>query len=527
MSRALLVVITLALVALAGLGCVEEPDLERALWSCTVPDDCLEGFSCAKGVCVDRDRQGAADASGGDSSPASPRTFADLKSDECPEVYGVGEREVVDNSVVLFGTLLPLSGPLAAYGEHMEMAVKMGADEVNGIGGIGGGRKIALLCCDSGTDKAVSVAAAEHLASTGLVGGIIGPADASNVIEVYTKVAQAADVMMITPAATSAAITSLDAEDDLIWRTVPGDEHQAAALAALVEHLGYRKVGVLNRGDAYGSEFEKAFHRALCSSSQTRKCDGTDYLASDFDPGNPADDLPEAVAALTGFAPDVTVLITFPTNGLNIMNAAADKGFKRFLLTDGMRDRWTIESVFDMEVKCRAVGTVPAIPPSDALNAFYDRYRVKWGQQPATFSANSYDAFYLLAYAAAAAVAGVNEEDLPVTGSQLSAAMKRLSSQREVPAGTEDWNTAVHILRSDSTAEIDYEGISGPLDFAPSTGEAIGAMAVWRFHPSSDTIANLGIIRTATGLFIPPDGVPGHPDPPCAPYNDGGTGGGP
>ncbi len=510
-----------ALLLLAAGACSLALDFDD---ECSIDFDCKRlgvNLRCRTGLCVAV--TAGADAAGGETA-TQEKTFADLKSEECPEIYGVEEGDVVDKSVVLLGTVFPKSGALAAYGVHMENAAKLGVGEINENGGIGGGRKLALLCCDSGSDKTVSAAAAQKLADTSIVGGMIGPAGSSNVIEVYTKVAKANDLMLITPAATSAAITNVDAEDKLIWRTVPSDEHQGAALASLIEHLGHNKVGVLNRSDAYGSEFANSLYRALCGSTGKRTCDETNYLSREFDPENPDSNLPQATADLVEFAPDVTVVIAFPDNGINFMNAASKEGLKRFLLTDGLRDKSVMEGMDDLEAKCKVLGTVPGIPPSDALDAFNQRYMRKWAAEPTTFTATSYDALYLLAYAATAAVAALNEDQLPVTGSQLSAAMKRLSAHSTVPPGTEKWNTAVQILRSDAAAEIDYEGVSGPLNFDSETEEAPGAIEAWRFLPNVGKITNLGIIRTASEVFVPPEDVPDNPDADCLKFNDGGSG---
>jgi len=76
---------------------------------------------------------------------------------------------------VKIGTLLPLTGDLAAYGGPMEDGARLAVKEVNENGGVLGG-KITLVTTDSQTSGVAAVGAMNQLVTVDKVSAVIGAA---------------------------------------------------------------------------------------------------------------------------------------------------------------------------------------------------------------------------------------------------------------------------------------------------------------------------------------------------------------
>ena len=191
------------------------------------------------------------------------------------------------------------------------------------------------------------------------VPAIIGPAASSITLEVFNEVAKPAGVLVITPSGTSAALTN-QADDDLLWRTVPSDAIQGAAVAAHILAEGFAKVAVINRDDTYGQGLRGVIQADLCAAD---RCGEMQYFSRAY----PEDGGFEAQAALISplreFAPDVIVLVAFLDDGAQFMTLAGLAGFERFILTDGVKDAAALDSVESERLLRDAVGTAPAALP--------------------------------------------------------------------------------------------------------------------------------------------------------------------
>ncbi len=466
----------LALAALLA-GCSFTLDFED---ECAATDDCAAGLSCVGGLCV----------GGGGGS--------DVTSADCPTVYGVPAARARDADVVLIGTLLPATGQLAEYGPPMERAVYLAVDEINQSGGING-KTLAVLSCDDGsTDEVKSIAAAKHLVDTVGVKAIIGSAASSLTIKVFNDVAKPAGVLMISPASTSPAITDLP-DGNLLWRTVPSDAIQGAAIAAHVIAEGHTKVAVVNRDDTYGNGLQEAIRNGLCKQD---RCGEAHYLPQRYDPTPEKFQEPQsrALVRLQDFAPDVVVLVGFLDDGIHFLKLAATAGLNKFILTDGMKDARVVAEVPDTALVGGILGTAPADPQGENYRAFTFRFRSKWDADPGAYTANAYDAAYAIGYAL-----GALDGRFPITGGAIAGQLRRLSSGRtRINVGGTDFNRGVQTLRRGGEATIDIEGASGSLNFDGARGEAQANIEGWRFDAAGQRVRSIGLLYLADGTYVPP-----------------------
>ncbi len=446
----------------------------------------------------------------------------DLETAPCDALYGVDKEAAGDPDTILIGSILPKTGQLGVVGLPIERAVALAVDEINSAGGLGG-RKLGLVGCDSGSTPDKAIEAAIYLRDHVRVPAIVGPATSSATIETFNQVAHAAGVLHVSPSATSAVITSLQ-DDDLLWRTAPSDAFQGAALARYLIDQGFERIAIVNRNDAYGTALQETVFTAFCALKENEVgqpwCvtdkDDTDWniLTESYDAAEDEsslqvqlDDQVNAVAQLDAFQPEVTVLIAFVDDGISLMKLAGSEehGHTRFLLTDGTKDL-QLASDLPAEVICPAIGTNPAAPSGEVYKLFESRYAIKWNEPPGVFTAQAYDAAWLIAYAIAAAS---RYTSVP-TGADLAREMKRMSAGEEIRPGLDGWNKAVSILATTGDSSIDYEGASGTLQFDPDLGEAGSSIEAWRINLSKTSdeapgkVESLGVVFVEDGTYTPP-----------------------
>ncbi|HRE25661.1 MAG TPA: ABC transporter substrate-binding protein, partial [Anaerolineales bacterium] len=200
------------------------------------------------------------------------------------------------------------------------------------------------------------------------VQAIIGAGASGVTIEAFNRVAKAGRVLMVSPSATSPAISNLT-DEGLLWRTAPSDAVQGRAIAEYIARRGYEKVAIVNRNDAYGNGLSAAISGQLCAADASF-CGGSAILSRLYSDqtGPLQDDEARVLSELVDtFKPEVVVLIAYVQDGVAFMNLAAGKGL-RFILTDGTRDIALLgttpnqRGVSDASILCTLVGTNPASP---------------------------------------------------------------------------------------------------------------------------------------------------------------------
>jgi branched-chain amino acid transport system substrate-binding protein len=457
----------------------ENSDSDKATLNgeeCEKNSDCVGGnLVCVQGHCVEKSY--------------TPSNEYELISNECRRVYGLSSNEL-DGDIVLLGSVLPFSGELSTKGTKMGYAVELAVDEINQAGGILG-KKIAVIFCDSGTNSDTTQKALEHLIRLERVPAVIGPASSSVVIETFADVAKEAKILMMSPAATSPKIADLS-DDDLLWRTAPSDKIQGAAIANyLLKESTFDKIAIINRDDASGNGIRDAIFKFLC---ETFPCeDDTRLYKGFYDEEMPEKDQSEIVVELEEFAPSITVLIGSFEDGSAFLELTEDTEIKRFFLTDGMRNNELGDLDMSDTQLCRLVGTQPGSTSSKNYQSFEHRFNAKYGEV-GSYSANAYDAIYLISYAIAAS----NTDD--PTGADVARGLRRLSEGDTVNAGSSDWKSATQRLSSDPEATIDYEGASGPLDF-DSRGDAAFDIEGWALDLDNHVTVSLGTIYSHDGVY--------------------------
>jgi branched-chain amino acid transport system substrate-binding protein len=424
---------------------------------------------------------------------ARDRRCAALLSPECTTVHG----DITNDDTLVFGTLFTVTGTNGPAGLARQRSAELALDEIKqSVGGIRGGadgrpRPLALVECDDNLD---SVKPATHLVDDVGVPAILGIASSSRVIEVATTVTIPKGVLLISPTATTPALTSLP-DSNLVWRTSPSDALQSVALVDQLPPLEakYRAANAIPAGtklgitfvyinEAYGLGLYEAVTKAgqingkpITDASNAGLSEGRSYMP------NPMD-LEAQIAATLAENPRPAIVVLFGSTEVvtkfmapleSRWGASAPRPV--YLLADGGQKTELLDlATADDALRSRVRGSVPAAAPSSTnFDSFVFKYAGQFGgPAPSVFGmAGAYDAMFLLGYSVAAA------GPRPVTGDELQKGFGRLVSGTKINVGGTSMNAGFQALMSPGT--FDFDGASGPLDFDLTTGEARANIDVW------------------------------------------------
>ena len=287
---------------------------------------------------------------------------------------------------VKLGVLLGFTGPIESLTPDMAAGAEMAMAEASASGKFMGGSKIESVRGDSTcVDAAAATATAERLITSDKVVAIMG-ADCSGVTTaVLQNVATAKGVVMISPSATSPALSTIE-DNGLFFRTSPSDARQGQVLAEILKEKGVKSAAISYTNNDYGkgladsiqSNFEAVGGKVTISASHE---DGKgDYGAE--------------VGALAQAGGDVLIVAGYlDQGGKGIIQASLDAGaFDTFVLPDGMIGDSLPEAIgSDLD---GSYGTLPAAQ-GDGV-AMFEKLAGAAGFNPGPYAPQSYDAAALM-----------------------------------------------------------------------------------------------------------------------------------
>lgn len=375
------------------------------------------------------------------------------------------------------GTLLPITGDLAQFGQPMQDSVNLLVKTVNGCGGALG-KPVELVSGDDQTEPAAGAAAMTKLAEVDKVAGVVGAA-ASSVTSAAVDIAVRNKVAIISPASTSPVFTERAKKGDFngYWaRTAPPDSFQGEAIAQLAKEQGIKSIAVFAINNDYGKGLVDSFIPAFEAVGGTIVNKDKPVLyppdASTFDT--------EVSAAFKG-EPDAVLLVAYPESGSLILKAAYQQGVlgkkTKLLVTDGMRDPKIAslagKSADDKFIAEGVIGTAPSAEGGPAIETFRTLYKQTYNRDPKVYDPNSWDAAALMILAAEAAKNS--------TGDGIKS---QLANVANAPGEeVSDVCQALTLVREGK--DINYQGASGTVDLNPQ-GDVTGSYDLWTIAPEGD-----------------------------------------
>ena len=297
------------------------------------------------------------------------------------------------DEAVKIGMLLGFTGPLESIIPPMADSADLAFQEISDSGQFLGGKAIETVRADSTcVDAGAATAAAERLVTADEVVAILG-ADCSGVtIAVANNVAIPKGITLVSPSATSPALSTID-DNGLFFRTSPPDDRQGKVLAQVIKERGYDSIAITYVNNDYGkglSEHLKAGFEQL---------GGTVTISTAHEDGKA--DYTAEVAEVAEAGGDLLVVLAYSDQGgIGIVRAALDTGaFEIFGLADAMYSEKFLHAITaDGHDLTGSFGTVPG-NEGEGTDAFEELYVAAGGEEQGAFTGESYDAAALMALA--------------------------------------------------------------------------------------------------------------------------------
>jgi branched-chain amino acid transport system substrate-binding protein len=288
------------------------------------------------------------------------------------------------------GVILGFTGPIESITPGMADSAELAINEVNESGLLLDGATLVPVRADSTCiDSAAAQAAAERLITVDNVAAIMG-ADCSGVtIAIANNVAVPNGVVMVSPSATSPALTDID-DNGYFFRTAPSDARQGVVLAEMLQEEGITEVAVTYTNNDYGRGLAESFVAAF------EEVGGSITINAPHEDGR--GDYSAEVGALAAGGGEVLVVLGYADQGgVGVIRSAVDTGaFDRFVLGDGMFAQSLIDALGDdLE---GTIGVVPGVE-GEGSDAFAGVAEAGGVNPSASYTGESYDAAALIALA--------------------------------------------------------------------------------------------------------------------------------
>jgi len=287
---------------------------------------------------------------------------------------------------VKLGLHLGFTGPLESMAPNIAAGAEAAAKEISESGKfLDGSTGVTPRSDTTCIDAAASVSAAERQVADG-VRAMVGGQCSGETIATLEKVAIPNGVLMISPSATSPALSTID-DQNLFYRTSPSDARQGEVMAELAKAQGIESVAITYTNNDYGKGLADSFQAAF------EKQGGTVTTSSAHDDGKA--DYSAEVAALASAGGDALAVVGYvDQGGSGVTRASLDTGaFDKFIFPDGMIGQELVDR-FGSEIE-GSIGINPAAE-GDGRDRFEELAKEAGFDASGPYSAEAYDAAALI-----------------------------------------------------------------------------------------------------------------------------------
>lgn len=295
---------------------------------------------------------------------------------------------------IKLGMSLGFTGPLESMAPGMASGAELAMKEVSDSGLLLDGSTVVPVQGDSTcTDAAAATATVERLITAEGVKGIVGGMCSGEAIASLQNVAVPNGVVMISPSATSPALSTIE-DNGLFFRTSPSDARQGEVMAEIMMEKGIQNAAVTYTNNDYGKGLADAFASAF------QEKGGTITVNAAHDDGKA--DYSAEVAALAAAGGDALVVVGYvDQGGSGVVRAALDTGaFDTFVFPDGMVGQALVDN-FGSEID-GSFGQNPAAE-GEGREKFLEMAEAAGFDGTSAYSAEAYDAAALMLLSMAAA----------------------------------------------------------------------------------------------------------------------------
>ncbi len=295
---------------------------------------------------------------------------------------------------VKLGVVFGYTGPIESLTPQMAAGAELAMKEVSDSGALLGGAKVVSVRADSTCgDSAAGTAATERIVTSDKVNAIVGGDCSGVTIAMLENVAKPNGIVMISPSATSPALSTID-DNGLFFRTAPSDARQGAIIADILKEMGVKEAALTYTNNDYGKGLADSI------AANVKKSGGKITISAPHEDGK--GDYSAEVAALAAAGGDILIVAGYADQGgKGIIQGALDTGaFNKFYLPDGM-----ISDSLTKAIGKGLEGAIGAHPGTDSpgkakLDEIAKAAKVK---SDSPFVSESYDAAALIMLAMQAA----------------------------------------------------------------------------------------------------------------------------
>lgn len=319
---------------------------------------------------------------------------------------------------------------------------------VNEQGGLLGGNNAVLVVGDTTCADATKAAdAADRVVNVDKVVAIVGALCSGATISAANNAAIPGGVVMISPASTSPAITTMD-DKDLVYRTATSDAYQGEVLARLIASKGVTNIAITYVNNDYGKGLAESLASAFPNNG------GTVAVNEAHEDGK-ADYRSELGSLAASGVTDLVIIGYADGSGGTILRQALETGdFTQFFSADGMvSDKIAAELGSQLEGKL--VMTKPGTPEIPGAASFNKLAADAGVKADGVFVPNSYDAAFIIALAI--------EQAGSTDRAEIAKHIRDVASAPGDVILPGEWAKAVEAIKAGRG--VNYEGAAGGHDF--------------------------------------------------------------
>ncbi|UWS80590.1 ABC transporter substrate-binding protein [Phaeobacter sp. G2] len=288
------------------------------------------------------------------------------------------------------GLSTPLSGGVAALGQHEKWGAELAIAELNAAGGVDG-QALALDAQDNQCNPSQGVTSVENLLQNDPV-AIIGALCSSVTLAIMPMVKRE-EVPLVVAVSTSKVITEKSGVggNDWTFRINPSDVGLAVAMANYIASSGdIGTVAFVGEDTDYG----RGGHEAIAAALEAK---GVEVISADFFQQN-TPDFTTLLTRLANTAPDAIALYAVGADELNFL-----RQFRGMGLPAHLTGRIAFDEIRDTVVASGAIdGATSVFPYAADLDtpenqAFVEAFEAKYGELPNYQSFEAYEAVKIIA----------------------------------------------------------------------------------------------------------------------------------
>ena len=369
------------------------------------------------------------------------------------------------------GVLVAFTGDLSDFGPAHENAARLAAKEINAAGGVLG-QDIEIVTGDTGTDPSQGVSEANRLVNVEGVHAILGALSSGVTLQIAESVTGANNILQISPASTSPALSEAS-DNDFLFRTTISDAAQGIVLSQLASGLGLTSVCTMFINNAYGEGLSASFATSFGGMGGT--------VTAEVPHESAQTTYASELATCTAGEPEAVAALAYPESaGIFLREAVEGDVAGTYLWVDGTKSSDMFAALGWPAVFDGTNGTSPSALSLEAGAAFDARYEAEYGALGGLpFVRETYDAVYLMALAAEKSLA----DDIDIRD-----ALRAIANPdgQTVGPGGEGYAAAIAAIAAGE--EINYEGAAGPADFDDNGDVLVGAIETWHVDVANEEL---------------------------------------